>query len=144
MTTTTTAPATAPEVTNLRDARKAQAASRKAHPAGKATPAKKAPAKAPAKRVSAKATTKAPAPAKQMFTAVGRSSQAVFRQFSFDAKFTVDVSDPKAVKPLPKAGQIWAFFATKEKAEAAATRLRGKGYNVLVVAAKPATKPVTK
>jgi hypothetical protein len=32
--TTNTAPATAPEVANLRDARKAMAASRKAHPAG--------------------------------------------------------------------------------------------------------------
>jgi hypothetical protein len=52
----------------------------------------------------------------------------------------VDVSDPKATKDLPRKGQIWSFFATEDKAKAAAERLTAKGYDVQVVPAKPVVK----
>jgi hypothetical protein len=44
-------------VTNLRDTKKAMAAAKKAHPAGKAAPATKTPARAPAKKAPAEAST---------------------------------------------------------------------------------------
>jgi len=128
--TTNTAPATAP-VTNLRETRKQMAAAKQSHPAGKAAPAK---AKAKADKA-----TKPPAE-KKLYTATGRSGQAVYRQFAFDAKFAIDVADPKATKALPKGGQIWAFFATEDKAKAAAAKLVAKGYDVKVTTAKAATK----
>jgi hypothetical protein len=52
MSTTNNAPATQPEIANLATTRKEQTAAKKAHPAGKAAPAKKAPAKAPAKKAA--------------------------------------------------------------------------------------------
>lgn len=137
--TTATIPAIAP-VTNLHETRKEMAAAKAAHPAGKATPAKKAPAKkAPAKAAAKAPAKKAPAKApatKRMYTATGRSGQAVHRMFAFEAKFAIDVADPKATKPLPKAGQIWQMYATKEQAETAAGKLRAKGYDVVVTTAK--------
>jgi hypothetical protein len=47
-----TGSATQPEIANLATTRKEQAAAKTAHPAGKATPAKKAPARAPAKKAA--------------------------------------------------------------------------------------------
>jgi hypothetical protein len=102
--------------------------------ATKATPKAKAAAKA--------TTPKAPVE-KKMFTVTGRSGQAVFRQFAATMTHAIDVADPKATKPLAKAGQIWAFYANAEKAEAAAGKLRAKGFDVLVTAdVKVAAKAV--
>jgi hypothetical protein len=131
--TTTTAPATAP-VTNLRQTRKEMAAAKAAHPAGKAAPAK---AKATPAAKAAKATKAAKPPVeKKLYTATARSGQAVHRMFSFTAAWAIDVADPKATKPLPKAGQIWQMYATKEQAETAAAKLVAKGYDVKIVTAK--------
>jgi len=55
MTTNTAAPATPAEITNLHAAKKAQAAAKKAHPAGTAAPAK-APAEKPAIETKATST----------------------------------------------------------------------------------------
>src|SRR5262245_9493644 len=118
-------------VVSLRETRREQAASRKAHPAGKAV-AKAAPAKAkPAAKPAEK-----PAAEKRVYTATGRSGQAVYRSFSTEVTHAIDVADPKASKPLPKAGQIWQMYATKEKAEAAAAKLTAAAYDVVVTTAE--------
>jgi hypothetical protein len=128
---TTTTPATAP-VTNLRQTRKEMAAAKQAHPAGKAAPAKATKA-APAKKApAAKATTEKPSVAKKMWTATGRSGQAVHRMFAGEIVAALDVADPKSEKVLPRGGQIWNFYTDAAKAQAAADRLNGKGYDAVV------------
>jgi hypothetical protein len=101
--------------------------------AGKAVAAKRRKATTPAK-AAAKATTKTPkAPVeKKTYTATGRSGQAVYRQFAGEMKFAIDVADPKATKPLARAGQIWQMYATEAQAVTAAGKLTAKGYDVVV------------
>ena len=39
----------------------------------------------------------------------------------------IDVADPSATKPCPKQGQVWQFYTSQEKAQAAADKLTTKG-----------------
>jgi hypothetical protein len=115
---------------NLRAAKREQAAAKK--PAATKPVAKKAPA--------AMAKAEKPAVEKKMFTATARSGQAVHRLCAFDAKYAIDVADKSSTKPLALAGQVWQLFATEEKAQAAAERLRSRGYDVVITTATPVAK----
>ena len=75
-----------------------------------------------------------------MYDATGRSRQTWFRSSATRWHFAVDVADPKATKPLPRAGQIWKLFATKEQAEKWAAARQTEGYDAVVVEAKAVTK----
>jgi hypothetical protein len=94
--TQTTAP-----VANLRETRKAQAAAKKAHPAGKAAPAKKAPAKKAAE----------PKPKKDegttyTYEAKGRFGITNRRTFPHQVAVAADVKDPNHSSPRWQAGVI--------------------------------------
>ena len=47
----------------------------------------------------------------------------------------VDVADSQARKAALREGQIWAFFATKERAEKFTAARQTEGYDAIVVAA---------
>ena len=47
----------------------------------------------------------------------------------------VDVADSQARKAALREGQIWAFFATKERAEKFTAARQAEGYDAIVVAA---------
>jgi hypothetical protein len=52
--------------------------------------------------------------------------------FAGEIVAALDVADPKSEKVLPRGGQIWNFYSSVEKAQAAAERLTAKGYDAVV------------
>lgn len=88
---------------------------------------------APAK----KATTPAPAAEKKFYGAVGRSGQAVRRQFAQAITHAVDVADPKDGKTEhARTGQVWSFFTSEERATAWAAKKIAEGYDAVVTTAE--------
>ena len=57
------------------------------------------------------------------------------RKVPFKAEWGVDVADSQARKAALREGQIWALFATKERAEKFTAARQTEGYDAIVVAA---------
>ena len=65
----------------------------------------------------------------------GRGGEINRCKVPFKAEWGVDVADSQARKAALREGQIWAFFATKERAEKFTATRQTEGYDAIVVAA---------
>jgi hypothetical protein len=68
--------------------------------------------------------------------ATGRGGKTNTRKVPTEVHFAVDVADPKDGRtPAAKAGLIYRFFATEEKANAFAEKKKAEGYDAVVTTA---------
>ena len=145
----TTREAPAP-VANLREAKKAQAATRQAqaeakqrHPAGKAAqPAAKATAKpAPAKAAKAAAAKPAAEAQKVTYTATARCGKVNSRVSATPLAAALDVKVSGKKQPHWSAGVIVSFYASADAAQKVADEINGGAVDgwseAVVVAAQP-------
>jgi hypothetical protein len=126
----------APAPANLAQARKAQAASKAAHPAGKQAPkpaAKSAPAKVEAQKVT--------------YSATARSGKTNTRVSTTPLSHAVDVKISGRKSPQFAAGVIVAFYSSKQAAEKVVEEINGGNVadfsDARVVAVKVVTEAVS-
>jgi hypothetical protein len=113
-TTNTSTKAPAKPVANLREAQKAQAQSRRNHPAGKQAPPKPAAKSAPAKAAAAKPATEAQ---KVTYAATARSGKTNTRVSTTPLSHAVDVKIAGRKGAQFAAGVIVAFYASLDAAQ---------------------------
>jgi hypothetical protein len=75
---------------------------------------------------------------KRTYTAVGHSGQPLPATHVV-MTHVVDVADKDGSTEKAKAGQVWTFFTSREKAEAWAAKMNGSGYDCVITEAKAVT-----
>jgi hypothetical protein len=145
-------------VDNLRTARKASRASRRALGADAVeetavvkTIRRKAPAADAVVVETAKVNPRKPTPenpqytrsgyaakdGQQLYEATGSSGQIAVRSSVGVMVCGIDVADVAAASDVARGGQVWALFSTEKAAEKKAAQLREQGLTVNIVAARP-------